>query len=335
MTIWNFLIPAILGLVLWFILEKRKRRTSSVTGGLHEEITLPYEEEFELYHNAFSHCSRKTRLVMAELGNPYKSHPIDLIECGSYENIGRRYLAINPSGLVPTLVHKGHPVYESDDILSYAAAHAGDNAPSLVPGVAEDVDVMNQWIKRATLTSGNPMAGMEKGAGACIPALTIPLFFTAIRYIPFRNIFEGFLFHPDKKRPVFFTLFKMRGINNMMKIPPLAKLLRKGRLEMIKHLDELNQRLTNHGPWIMGAQYTLADVSWTAILLRIDEADWLDRFVAENGLDAVADYYTRIKERPSWNLAITEQSHFTIERAVKDLRAAKAANDELTAAMWS
>ena len=54
------------------------------TGGLHPEIQLPHRQEWELYHNSFSLCSKKLRVCMAELGLAYESHPIDLIETGSY-----------------------------------------------------------------------------------------------------------------------------------------------------------------------------------------------------------------------------------------------------------
>ena len=68
--------------------------------GFQESITLPHREEWELYHNSFSLCSKKLRVCMAELEIPYRGHHIDLIETGSYENVGRDYLAINPA--IPT-----------------------------------------------------------------------------------------------------------------------------------------------------------------------------------------------------------------------------------------
>ena len=58
---------------------------------------------------------------MAQLGVVYKSHHVDLIETGSYEVISRHYLAVNPAGLLPALVHNGHPIYESHEIIAYVA----------------------------------------------------------------------------------------------------------------------------------------------------------------------------------------------------------------------
>ncbi len=58
------------------------------SGGIHPEITLPHTEAWELYHNGFSLCSKKLRVCMAELGLPYRSHHIHLIETGAYEMEG-------------------------------------------------------------------------------------------------------------------------------------------------------------------------------------------------------------------------------------------------------
>src|SRR5208282_3688966 len=142
-------------LVAWVAIEYRRRRTHPVSGGLHEEITLPHTQEFELYGNPFSHCSRKTRIVFAELGIDYLHHDIDLIETGWYQTISPAYLKINPAGLVPCLVHHGHPIFESDEILAYAAAHAGPSAPGLVPEAVQARSDMMWWIDYASLSSND------------------------------------------------------------------------------------------------------------------------------------------------------------------------------------
>ena len=113
------------------------RRSHPVSGGPHPERSVAYVDEFELYSNSFSHCSRKVRLALAELGLPVLHHAIDLVETGAYETISPAYLRVNPAGVVPTLVHRGCPIYEFDDILAYAAANAPRGAPALVPDLPE------------------------------------------------------------------------------------------------------------------------------------------------------------------------------------------------------
>jgi len=62
--------------------------------GFQADISLPFDQEFELYHNALSLCSMKSRLCMSELQIDYKSHHIDLIETGCYENIRKPSSAV-------------------------------------------------------------------------------------------------------------------------------------------------------------------------------------------------------------------------------------------------
>jgi len=322
-------------LLIWFLIEKSRRRTHPVTGGLQANITLPHTDEFELYANAFSHCSRKTRLVMAEAGVPYKYHQIDLIETGKYETIGAQYLKVNPSGLVPTLVHNGHPIYESDDILTYVADHAAPDAASLVPTDPAERAEMDRWLESGIISSDDPMADMKSRAGSCIPGLTFPVFVTAIRYIPLRRILVGFLFHPDKKRPAFFTASRLFGLQTMLSQKPLQSMMHASRDHMREHLAHLAQKLeSTEGPWILGEQYTLADVTWSCILLRVDETGWLDHFLADETLMPVRRYYDALKGRASWKAAIADKAHPIVDKAEADLKDAIASDAKIAKALY-
>ena len=126
-------VPTVVGLASFWAWEKSHRKTHKVPPGINRAVCLPYKEEFELYHNAFSLCSMKTRVCLAELQIPYKAHPIDLIETRKYETISRHFLAVNPAGTVPVLVHKGHPIYESHEQIRYAAVHAPSYFPATHP----------------------------------------------------------------------------------------------------------------------------------------------------------------------------------------------------------
>jgi hypothetical protein len=105
----------VVALVGWWAWERSHRRRHPVPPGLQTDVEIPWEQEFELYHNALSLCSMKTRVCLAELRIPYRGHPIDLIETGRYETLSRHFLAVNPAGTVPVLVHRGHPIYESHE----------------------------------------------------------------------------------------------------------------------------------------------------------------------------------------------------------------------------
>ncbi|MEP1143298.1 MAG: glutathione S-transferase family protein [Henriciella sp.] len=329
------LIGLFAALLLWFLIEKRRRKIHPVIGGIDRTVSLAHSQKIELYSNSFSHCSRKARLVLSELGLETKHHAIDLIETGWYQTISPAYLKVNPSGLVPTLVHDGHPVYESDDILTYAASIAEPDAPKLVPEDAALLERMNTWLNFCSISSDDALAGMQDKAGSCIPGLTLPMFVSTIRYIPLRNILIGFLFHFDKKRPALFTMSKLLGLRRMMSQKPIRKMMHASRDYMRAHLNTLNDALNaQDGDWILGEQYSLADVTLACLLLRLDETGWLAWFEQVGEIDAVTAYYSRLKQRPAWSAAITAHAHPIVEKSERDLAAAVTADSSLSVLIY-
>ena len=129
----RILLLLILAFGAWLFFESRRRKRHPVEPGLQEDITFPHTQEFELYHNALSLCSMKSRVCLAELGIPYEGHHIDLIETGFYQNIRPDLLDVNPAGTVPVLLHHGHPIYESHEQIRYAADHAPGTSPRRRP----------------------------------------------------------------------------------------------------------------------------------------------------------------------------------------------------------
>jgi glutathione S-transferase len=312
---------------VWYARERSLRRTHPMSGGLHPERSVPHTAEFELYHNDFSLCSKKIRMCLAELGIPYVGHPIDLIETGRYETLSRRFLAVNPAALVPVLVHRGHPVYESHEILLYAAAHAKSQEPLLPPDDATRA-VMQRWIDRSSLVGDHPIAAAEESAGNCVPGLTLPLFAAMIRDIPVRRTFEGLLFHRIKQRPVLFLVLKALGLARFAAAPPLRGAVLASRRHMERHLAALEQQLAaSGGPWITGPQLTLADVSWAVIFERLREADW----TAELLTPALRAYWERLQARPSYGAAMTDRQHPLVRAGTERIVAEKSRGGALAA----
>jgi glutathione S-transferase len=281
-------------------------------------------------YNDFSLCSKKIRMCLAELRIPYVSHPIDLIETGSYETLSRRFLAVNPASLVPVLVHRGHPIYESHDILLYAAAHAKSRDPLVPPDEATRA-VMQRWIDKSSLVGDDPSAGVAESAGNCVPGLTLPLFAAMIRDIPTHRILEGLLFHRIKQRPILFLLLKACGLAGLARIAPLRRAVIASRRHMEQHLDDLDQQLrASGGPWITGARFTLADVSWAVIFERLREADWTAELLApERG--ALLAYWERLRARPSYREAMDQHQHPLVRAGTDRIVAEKARSGSLRA----
>lgn len=301
-----------------------------------DDVTLPHEKEWELYHNCFSLCSKKLRVCLAELGIPYESHHVDLIETGSYQNVGREYLKVNPAGLVPVLVHEGHPIYESHDEIVYAAAHAGERGRALLPGEDEPEirALVEHWTDCASLKGKNPVDGTRERAGHCIPGLTVPIFATMVKTIPYREIARGLLTHPNKERPMIFMTLKLLGVHRLPKLAPAMKLLRRSRRDMERHLDALGEQLEKHGgPWIAGERITLADVSWVVILDRLAEADFDGFFWGDGRRPGVAAYWERLRSRPSYREAIEHARDESTRRGMAEVKRAKARDPRLRKAL--
>lgn len=288
-----------------FLREKRQRLTRRVSGGKQVDKKVPVKHSIELYANPFSHCSRKVTLALEECELEFRYNTIHLIETGWYETISSSFLAINPSGLLPVLVHNGTPVYESDDILMYIDTLSDKG--SFIPEDEARQREMAEWIKFCSVSSDDPMANMDNHAGACIPALTLPLFATMVYEVKIRHILTGFLYHPDKVRPLFFLSAKLFGLGGILKIGPASQIIHQGRDSMLGHMETINAALKKgEATWLLGEQFSLADISLASIYLRLDETGWLDWFMDQADLDAVAAHYAQIKARPSWQKAIEE-----------------------------
>ncbi len=329
---WSIILVGLGLLVVWYVWELQHRKTRAMSGGLHSDITLPHEQEWELYHNDFSLCSKKSRVCLAELGIPYKPHHIDLIETGSYETLSRHYLKVNPAAIVPVLVHKGHPIYESHDQLEYAAAHSA-NPGLLVPQDTAKRELMDHWVHKSSLIGDNPLDAINATAGNAVPGLTTPIFAAMVEHIPTHRILTGLLFHRLKVRAVFFLALKAFGLKNLPKMKPVIKLLHASKQAMQVHFDELEETLAKSGgPWIVGDQFTLADVGIMVIFDRLREGDWLDEFLID-ARPNIRAYWSALQERPSYQAGVASHAHPMVTQGTTDIVNLKRDDASFSAAM--
>jgi glutathione S-transferase len=87
-------------------------------------------DELVLYYNPQSRA-RMAHWMLEEVGAPYR---IELVRFDKREHKTDRYLALNPMGKLPTLVHRGTVVTEASAIFAYLA----DSFPQA--GLAPPVD---------------------------------------------------------------------------------------------------------------------------------------------------------------------------------------------------
>ena len=103
---------------------------------------------------------------------------------------------------------------------------------------------------------------------------------------------------------------------------------------MHTHLDDLEAQLVaSGGPWILGSQFTLADVSWAVLLERLRECDYEHVYLGDGKRPAVTEYWQRVRKRPSYENAILKHGHPSIDRGLTRLRNAKKALPALAQAL--
>ena len=73
-----------------------------------------------LYHNDMSVCAAKVRMALAEKAVTWEGVHLD-IRAGDAQK--PEYVKLNPNQVVPTLVHQGVPVIESNIICEYIDDH--------------------------------------------------------------------------------------------------------------------------------------------------------------------------------------------------------------------
>ncbi len=73
------------------------------------------EDGLVLYHHNSSVCAAKIRVALAEKALEFESRLLRL----DGDQFHPEYLALNPDAVVPTLVHRGRAVTESNIILEY------------------------------------------------------------------------------------------------------------------------------------------------------------------------------------------------------------------------
>ncbi|MCC6473447.1 MAG: glutathione S-transferase family protein [Burkholderiales bacterium] len=234
----------------------------------------------ELYHNDMSTCAQKVRVTLEEKALAWHSHHLDL-RAGDQQQ--PEYLALNPRGVVPTLVDRGRAVRESNVIMEYLEDEYPDRP--LRPRDSYRRAQMRLWTKRldeghhdiatATLSMGIAFRHqyLARGPEACAALIErIP--------DPLRR---------ERRRDVI-----ANGVE--------AKEFRSAVVMWMRLLDDMEDALAP-GAWLADAGYSLADAAYTPYLTRLDHLNllgWLDR------RPRLARWYERVRERPSYAAAFTK-----------------------------
>lgn len=232
-----------------------------------------------LYHFWSSVCSVRCRMALEEKGVTWESKYIDLFK---FDQLTPEYLAINPDGVVPTLVHNGAVIRESVIINEYIdAAFPG---PRLIPS--------------------DPLAAarMRLLIRACETALAPVALLTYVQYIlpKLRNRWsdEELRAQAEKRPTKFLRDLHSRGIRGEI----TANELTVARDNVVELLDDLETRL-EPGPWIVG-EYSLADVAIAPYMFRLS-ALGQDQFWSARQRPRVHAWYRELSARPAFQKAVS------------------------------
>jgi len=99
------------------------------------------------------------------------------------------------------------------------------------------------------------------------------------------------------------------------------------------HLDALDAHLQERGPYIIGNQLTLADVSWLVILERLVEADWMEFFLRGDQRPNVQRYWQHLQQTPGYKIGILEFQSAVMDAAIQRLKSHKRNNPAFTASL--
>ncbi|NJM88536.1 MAG: glutathione S-transferase family protein [Hydrococcus sp. RU_2_2] len=241
----------------------------------------------ELYYASGSLCSQKVKLVLAEKNLDWKGHLLNLL---TFENLESSYMALNPKGVVPTLVHDGQVITDSAVIIQYLDEKFPN--PTLTPAALELQEIMQGWIDlQNQFPMREVMYGNYKGLEGLVLRRSVQI---KQRLLP--QLMQA---HPELKTQYEVKLKDVKQWNSTIQnSQAIANINRK--IEPM--LTQLETQLIQT-EWLCGATYSLADVVWTAVLNRLKELKF-GYLWADNTRPALSAYFHCLKARPSFKAAI-------------------------------
>lgn len=237
----------------------------------------------ELYQFANSVCAQKVRITMSEKGLDWQTHEVNLFTSEQYSP---EYLKLNPKGVVPTLIDGGEPIIESTLICEYLDETYPE--PRLMPANAKARAQMRLWSK-----------AVDEGLFEGVVELSFSAMFRERlqkmtdeqRAVRFANVGD------PRRRDRFMSTYE-QGVASPYVFHGIAA--------YEKAFKNMEADLSDERPWLMGEQFTLADINLIPLVARLDYLGLLDIWIAERPL--VQAWWDRATERPSFSGGITR--HF-------------------------
>ena len=230
----------------------------------------------ELYYFENSICSERALMAFAEKSvTDWVPHHIHLFE---HQQFDPEYLKLNPKAQVPTLVHDGEIIRESSLIADYL-----DDLyphPPLKPTKVSEVAQMREWIKESD------EAGYEG-----VASLSFVIVFRAKLMAMSETARESYwagqtvLERTQRQQSCVFE-----GLNSSYALRAIATWERV--------FSKLNETMSDDRSWIMGEQFTLADLNLAPFVARLDGLKLVKPWLAE--YPHAQKWWSAVKKRPSY-----------------------------------
>ncbi|MEM7327479.1 MAG: glutathione S-transferase family protein [Pseudomonadota bacterium] len=224
-----------------------------------------------LYHSGISNCAMRVRITLEEKGLDWTSHHLDLVKG---EHLTEDYFGINPNGVVPTLVHDGVVIIESQDIIDYLDQTYAE--PPLRPSDPESSSVMHEWMARSSEIH--------------VKAVKTYIYDKKMRHSMKKSDAENERYRTLQTNQELLDFHKKSSESAFSQ----AELDRAERI-LDDCFAEANEIL-GHSHWLAGDQFSLADIAWIPLHFTLEQLAGYDFSRFPN----VSDWVGRISERSSF-----------------------------------
>jgi len=233
----------------------------------------------KLYRSGNSICTQKVLMTLDEKGLAFGSQEVNLFKNEQYEP---KYLKLNPKGVVPTLEHDGKVVIESTLICEYL--EDAFPTPHLVPKDPFLRSQMRLWSK--TVDEG---------------------IFEATRELSFSSVFREKLKNMSadqrerrysnvgdpERRSRYISTFES-GVGSHYVFEGIAN--------YEKLFNNMEKTLDDGREWLLGENYSLADITLTPFVARLYYLTFLGIWLENR--PGVRAWWDRAKSRPCFDVAI-------------------------------
>ncbi len=228
---------------------------------------------FTLYNAPQSTCSQRVRFVLNAKGLAFDEKKLDLL---AGDQLKPEYLALNPNGVVPTLDHDGTVVRDSSVIIEYL----------------DEIEPRESFTPRDPGRRAHMRALMRFIDEMPAAAVRVPTFNLAFQPTFAKMTEDEFLAFAESKplRKEFMLAMGRSGFPQKEMDSSLGRLRR-----TYERMDSEIEK--SGGPFLMGKDLTLADISLMPAIVRMDDlnryGDWAD-------LPRVARWFDAIRAHPAF-----------------------------------